>query len=190
MITTTYEQSKALWDAGVKIKTELQWETWELDFPRLAFRKVFNGIPAPTFTELVEWLKSKGYDWSFWDNIITIGKTDEYLCDFIVVELTESMAQCCMEYAKRLMPDINDVTDQAHQESIRMAAQSGKSAEKAIVGNPPLNNLQEEMIKAIRELAKQSTAPDKDTPDWIESDIKTGMKWMYNKLTGLDINIP
>jgi len=57
---------------------------------------------------------------------------------------------------------------------------------------PPVNNslpvdfLQNEMIKAIKKLAKESTAPDKDTPDWLESDIKRGAKWMYARLTGND----
>jgi hypothetical protein len=34
----------------------------------------------------------------------------------------------------------------------------------------PVDYLQKEMIKAIKELAKESTAPDKDTPDWMEND--------------------
>ena len=50
----------------------------------------------------------------------------------------------------------------------------------------PVDFLQNEMIKAIKELAKESTAPDKDTPDWLESDIKRGAKWMYKRLTGND----
>ena len=50
----------------------------------------------------------------------------------------------------------------------------------------PVDYLQNEMIKAIKELAKESTAPDKDTPDWMENDIKRGMQWMYKRLTGND----
>lgn len=50
----------------------------------------------------------------------------------------------------------------------------------------PVDYLQKEMIKAIKELAKESTAPDKDTPDWMENDIKRGMQWMHKKLTGND----
>lgn len=50
----------------------------------------------------------------------------------------------------------------------------------------PVDYLQKEMIKAINELAKESTAPDKDTPDWMENDIKRGMQWMHKKLTGND----
>lgn len=50
----------------------------------------------------------------------------------------------------------------------------------------PVDFLQNEMVKAIKELAKESTAPDKDTPDWLESDIKRGAKWMYKRLTGND----
>ena len=40
----------------------------------------------------------------------------------------------------------------------------------------PVDFLQSEMIKAIKELAKESTVPDKDTRDWLESDIKRGAK--------------
>jgi len=59
--------------------------------------------------------------------------------------------------------------------------------DKADVSNSlPVDFLQNEMIKAIKELGKESTAPDKDTPDWLESDIKRGMKWMYTRLTGND----
>jgi len=50
----------------------------------------------------------------------------------------------------------------------------------------PVDYLQNEMIKAIKELAKESTAPDKDTPDWMENDIKRGMQWMHKRLTGND----
>jgi len=50
----------------------------------------------------------------------------------------------------------------------------------------PDDFLENEMIKAIKELAKESTAPDKETPDWLESDIKRGAKWMYTRLTGND----
>lgn len=37
-----------------------------------------------------------------------------------------------------------------------------------------------EMDKAVKDLAKESTAPDKETPDWMESDIKRGMIWIVN----------
>ena len=50
----------------------------------------------------------------------------------------------------------------------------------------PVDFLQNEMIKAIKELAKENTAPDKETPDWLKSDIKQGTKWMYKRLTGND----
>ena len=50
----------------------------------------------------------------------------------------------------------------------------------------PVDYLQTEMIKAIKELAKESTAPDKVTSDWMENDIKRGMQWMHKRLTGND----
>jgi len=52
----------------------------------------------------------------------------------------------------------------------------------------PVDFLQNEMIKAIKELAKESTAPDKETPAWLESDIKRGAKWMYKRLTECTIH--
>ena len=48
----------------------------------------------------------------------------------------------------------------------------------AVSNSLPVDYLQTEMIKAIKELAKESTAPDKVTPDWMENDIKRGMQWM------------
>lgn len=41
-------------------------------------------------------------------------------------------------------------------------------------------NTREEQLKqaieeTVKELSKQSTAPDKDTPDWLESDIRNGV---------------
>lgn len=39
-----------------------------------------------------------------------------------------------------------------------------------------------EMEAAIEELAKESTAPDKDTPDWIKTDIRRGMMWMLGRI--------
>lgn len=48
-----------------------------------------------------------------------------------------------------------------------------------------MKELTEKEIKtALDEIAKKSTAPDKETPDWLRSDIKAGMKWMYERLTG------
>ena len=41
-----------------------------------------------------------------------------------------------------------------------------------------------EIDKAVRNLAKESTAPDKETPNWMEADIRRGMGWMYKRLTG------
>lgn len=56
----------------------------------------------------------------------------------------------------------------------------------AVSNSLPVDYLQTEMIKAIKELAKESTAPDKVTPDWMENDIKRGMQWMHKRLTGND----
>lgn len=42
----------------------------------------------------------------------------------------------------------------------------------------------EEIDAAIKELGKQSTAPDKETPDWLEADIRRGMLWMLNRVVG------
>ena len=39
----------------------------------------------------------------------------------------------------------------------------------------------EQIEKAVKQLAKESTAPDKDTPDWLEADIRRGMKWMQDQ---------
>ena len=56
----------------------------------------------------------------------------------------------------------------------------------AVSNSLSVDYLQTEMIKAIKELAKESTAPDKVTPDWMENDIKRGMQWMHKRLTGND----
>ena len=56
----------------------------------------------------------------------------------------------------------------------------------AVSNSLPVDYLQTEMIKAIKELAKESTVPDKVTPDWMENDIKRGMQWMHKRLTGND----
>lgn len=40
----------------------------------------------------------------------------------------------------------------------------------------------EEIDTAIKELGEQSTAPDKETPDWLEADIRRGVLWMLNKV--------
>jgi len=42
---------------------------------------------------------------------------------------------------------------------------------------------EEETEEAIKELGKESTAPDKETPDWMLSDIRRGINWLKNKLT-------
>lgn len=39
-----------------------------------------------------------------------------------------------------------------------------------------------EISKAVKQLAKESTAPDKDTPDWMESDIRRGIMWAIQRL--------
>ena len=56
----------------------------------------------------------------------------------------------------------------------------------AVSNSLPVDYLQTEMIKTIKELAKESTAPDKVIPDWMENDIKRGMQWMHKRLTGND----
>lgn len=45
---------------------------------------------------------------------------------------------------------------------------------------------EKEVPEAIQQLAKKSTAPDKETPDWIEADIKQGMIWMFKRLMGIN----
>jgi len=45
----------------------------------------------------------------------------------------------------------------------------------------------EEIESAVKEIGKKSTAPDKETPIWLEADIRAGMKWMYEKVTGLPL---
>jgi Lar family restriction alleviation protein len=37
---------------------------------------------------------------------------------------------------------------------------------------------EEEMHEAVKRMAKESTAPDKETPDWLESDIRRGVRWL------------
>lgn len=39
-----------------------------------------------------------------------------------------------------------------------------------------------EIEDAIIKLAKESTAPDRDTPDWMLSDIRRGAKWLRDKI--------
>lgn len=41
----------------------------------------------------------------------------------------------------------------------------------------------EEVKQAIKEIAKKSTAPDKETPDWMERDIQNGINWALNYVT-------
>lgn len=44
--------------------------------------------------------------------------------------------------------------------------------------------LTEKIIEeAIIELGKKSTAPDKETPDWMKSDIRRGIYWVLTKLS-------
>ena len=40
-----------------------------------------------------------------------------------------------------------------------------------------------EVSAAITEISKKSTAPDKETPDWMENDIKNGINWALNYVT-------
>lgn len=42
----------------------------------------------------------------------------------------------------------------------------------------------QEIEEAITTLSKESTAPDCETPHWMQADIHRGMKWMYVRLTG------
>ena len=72
---------------------------------------------------------------------------------------------------------VEKVLNDYHKEQLNLSSVSNSL---------PFDFLQNEMIKAIKELAKESTAPDKETPDWLESDIKRGAKWMYKRLTGND----
>lgn len=41
---------------------------------------------------------------------------------------------------------------------------------------------QTEIEKAIKELAEYSTAPDKETPDWLETDIRRGIEWAIENI--------
>lgn len=43
---------------------------------------------------------------------------------------------------------------------------------------------EEEIESAVNELAKESTAPDKDTPDWMKADIRRGFKKALELLKG------
>lgn len=78
------------------------------------------------------------------------------------------------------------------EENMEMYYELFLDVQKVVLRQPPVSGslpfdfLQNEMIKAIKDLAKESTAPDKDTPDWLESDIKRGAKWIYTRLTGND----
>jgi hypothetical protein len=38
----------------------------------------------------------------------------------------------------------------------------------------------EEVKIAIKEISKKSTAPDKETPHWMEKDIENGINWALN----------
>jgi hypothetical protein len=38
----------------------------------------------------------------------------------------------------------------------------------------------EEVRNAIDDLAKKSTAPDAETPDWLRADIERGVNWALN----------
>lgn len=38
----------------------------------------------------------------------------------------------------------------------------------------------EEVKAAIKEIGKKSTAPDKETPNWMEKDIENGINWALN----------
>lgn len=39
---------------------------------------------------------------------------------------------------------------------------------------------EEEINHAVKSLGKESTAPDKDTPDWMMADIRRGIYWLIN----------
>lgn len=41
---------------------------------------------------------------------------------------------------------------------------------------------EKEINKAVKELGEKSTAPDKETPDWMQSDIRRGIKWALSKI--------
>lgn len=38
----------------------------------------------------------------------------------------------------------------------------------------------EEVRAAIKEIGKKSTAPDRETPNWMEKDIENGINWALN----------
>ena len=40
----------------------------------------------------------------------------------------------------------------------------------------------EEIQSAIKEISKKSTAPDKQTPDWMQNDIENGINWVLDYL--------
>jgi hypothetical protein len=42
----------------------------------------------------------------------------------------------------------------------------------------------EEVEGAIKRIGKESTAPDKDCPLWLETDIRAGMEWMFERIVG------
>jgi len=42
----------------------------------------------------------------------------------------------------------------------------------------------QEIRAAIKHIGKESTAPDRETPLWLETDIRRGMRWMYERITG------
>ena len=81
---------------------------------------------------------------------------------------------------KQIKIKINEYAKEYHESEVK------KLNIPAVSNSLPVDYLQTEMIKAIKELAKESTAPDKVTPDWMENDIKRGMQWMHKRLTGND----
>lgn len=111
------------------------------------------------------------------------------------MELQQLIENWTKEMAE-LKVEIQDYENKTGKSAIsaeaRLQAISEILADVKLLNLPPVSNslpvdyLQKEMIKAIKELAKESTATDKDTPDWMENDIKRGMQWMHKKLTGND----
>lgn len=48
----------------------------------------------------------------------------------------------------------------------------------------------EQINEAIETISKQSTAPDKDTPDWMKRDIRNGIEWALRYLKQHNIQQP
>lgn len=42
---------------------------------------------------------------------------------------------------------------------------------------------EEEVRTAVKALGKKSTAPDRDTPNWMERDIENGINWLKSRIT-------